>query len=403
MIKKLLLLFILILPFNAFASIEETNLPVRVYVFSSEICPHCMALEETLTELKNDYPHLEIYNYEVTKNRKNAEYLYEARKLLNVQSSGVPFYVIGTKTFIGFSKKAGKINLIDTISVYEKADNYYDPVGELLEIVEASGTQTFEDLLNNDDNESVLIDVPFMGPVDVKTLSLPLLAIFIGAIDGFNPCALWVLLFLISFMLSINNRKRMFILGFAFIFTSALVYALFMVAWLNISILMTSIIWLRLLIALVALAGGVVNLRSYLKSKDDGCNVVNQTKRSKIIERIKEVVLKKHFILAILGIMVLAISVNFIEMACSAGLPLIFTNILALNNLNTISYAFYIGLYLLFFIIDDLIIFMVAMFTLKLKGASTKYVKYSHLIGGILMILIGLLLIFKPEWLAFNF
>ena len=92
-----------------------------------------------------------------------------------------------------------------------------------------------------------------------------------------------------------------------------------------------------------------------------------------------------------------------IELACSSGLPLIFTQILAINNLNSLQYLLYILIYVLFFLIDDIVIFAIAMKTLKLTGISTKYNKLSHLIGGILMLLIGILMIFKPEWLMFNF
>ena len=117
---------------------------------------------------------------------------------------------------------------------------------------------------------------------------------------------------------------------------------------------------------------------------------------------IKKVVSNHSFILSILGIIALAFSVNVIELACSAGIPLIFTQILALNNLSMVSYIFYMLIYILFFLIDDLIVFIVAMVTLNVTGISTKYTKYSHLIGGIVMVLIALLMIFKPDWLMLN-
>ena len=104
-----------------------------------------------------------------------------------------------------------------------------------------------------------------------------------------------------------------------------------------------------------------------------------------------------------IGIIALAFSVNLIELACSAGLPVLFTQILAMNNLSTVATALYFFLYLLFFMIDDLIVFIIAMITFKVTGISNKYSKYSHLIGGIIMVIIGLLMAFKTEWLMFNF
>ena len=104
-----------------------------------------------------------------------------------------------------------------------------------------------------------------------------------------------------------------------------------------------------------------------------------------------------------LGIITLAISVNIVELACSAGLPLLFTQVLALNNLEPYQSTIYMLIYIFFFLLDDLIVFMIAMFTLKVTGITTKYTKYTHLIGGIIMLIIGLLMMFKPEWLMFNF
>ena len=188
--------------------------------------------------------------------------------------------------------------------------------------------------------------------------------------------------------------------------TSALVYVLFMFTWLKAASALIEKSWLRYLISLVALVGAFINLKSFYKSvtkKDSGCEVVNDTKRKRIIKYIKKFTSEKHFILALLGIMGLAVSVNIIELACSAGLPLMFTQILALNNLTTMQTILYVSLYILFFLIDDIVVFVIAMLTLQLTGISTKYTKYSHLIGGIIMLIIGLLMILKPSWLMFNF
>ena len=206
-------------------------------------------------------------------------------------------------------------------------------------------------------------------------------------------------------LLGTKDRKKMWILGLTFLFTSAFIYLLFMVAWLNVAIKMNTVIWLRITIAIIAIIAAFINLKSFYKGlkKDTGCEVVDSKKRKNIIEKIKKFTLEKSLILGLLGVMTLAVSVNFIELACSAGLPLLFTQILALNNLSKLSYMIYILIYIFFFLIDDIIVFVIAMFTLKITGISNKYSKYSHLIGGIIMLLIGLLMIIKPEWLMLNF
>ncbi|MFA6778054.1 MAG: hypothetical protein WCR80_06455 [Bacilli bacterium] len=240
-----------------------------------------------------------------------------------------------------------------------------------------------------------------MGKIKTENLSLPIIAILMGVLDGFNPCAMWILLFLISILIGMNDRKKMWILGLTFVATSALMYSLFMIAWLNLALFMGSLSWIRILVAGVAIIGGIINLKSGL-NKDSGCRVVNDKKREKIFSRVKRLTSEKTFLLALGGIILLAISVNLIELLCSAGLPVVFTQILALNELSSIDHYLYILLYIIFFMIDDMIVFIIAMLTLKLTGISTKYGKISHLIGGILMIIIGLLLIFNPGLLMFN-
>ena len=95
--------------------------------------------------------------------------------------------------------------------------------------------------------------------------------------------------------------------------------------------------------------------------------------------------------------------VNFIELACSAGLPVLFSQILAINDVSSAQELIYVLIYVLFFLLDDLIIFAIATFSLKAIGISNKFAKYSHLIGGILMLIIGILLLFFPNIIMFNF
>ncbi len=247
--------------------------------------------------------------------------------------------------------------------------------------------------------------VPVLGEINSKTVSLPIFSAVIGAVDGFNPCAMWILIFLITMLFGMKDRKKMWILGITFIATSGLVYLLFMLSWLNLAIFLTKVRLLRLLISIFAIIFGMVNIYKYIKetNQEVGCDVTKEKHKGKIIKWIKKITNEKKFIIAVLGIMVLAILVNILELLCSLGLPVVFTQVLALNNLNAVQYGFYLGLYILFFLLDDILIFAIAMKTLTIKGISNKYTKYSHLIGGIIMLAIGLLMVLKPEWLMFNF
>ena len=367
-----------------------------IHLFYSELCSTCEEEIEFLEEYKKEAD-INIIYYETTRNKENDQLLSDVRKALNNNDKTVPYTVIGTTGITGFNETVK--NQIK--SAYE----YY--TYEFVDIV---------DVIQNDlDVEYEIIppegqyNLPILGNVNPEDVSLPLVAIIIGFIDGFNPCAMWVLLFLLSIIVTMKDRKKMWIIGLTFLTTSALVYLAFMLAWLQIAITLSEIVWVRFIIALIALLGGAINLTSYYKErkKDNGCVVVDKGQRKSISKRIHKIVKqidnKKTFYLAILGVMGLAVSVNLIELACSSGLPLIFTQILAINDLTNLQYLLYILIYILFFLIDDIVIFAIAMKTLKLTGISTKYNKLSHLIGGILMLLIGILMIFKPEWLMFNF
>lgn len=390
-IKFLILTILLLLPISISAK-EKVNL----YLFHSETCMHCQTEIEYLNKLKEEYDNLKIHLYEVDSHKDNAEKMIKVKEKLKIDSPNVPFTVIGNYYYIGFSDGIGD-GIKELIEKYSE-EKETDMVKPILEDKEVPNIK----MLNGE-----IKTINFLGKeINPGTLSLPVLSIILGTIDGFNPCAMWVLIFLISMLFNMKDRKKMWCLGITFLVTSAVVYLLFMFAWLGITTkLLTSVSWFKILIGLVALIGAFINLRSFYRSikNGTGCEVVDNKKRKNIMTKIKKITTEKSFILALIGVMILAASVNVIELACSAGIPVLFANILALNNLTNLQISLYVLIYIFFFLIDDIIVFGVAMLTLNIKAISTRYTKYSHLIGGIIMLIIGLLMLFKPSWLMFNF
>ena len=387
------ILFLFLFTFSInIASAREVNL----YLFHSSTCPHCKEERTYLKQLENKYDYLNVLEYEV---HDYISVTTKVRDELKIKESYVPITIVGSDYIIGFSTST-KSEIEALIKKYH--DNDLCDAVDL--IIKGKNIDNCVKKNNNIKIENTFKNLPILGKVDVKKVSLPLISIIIGLVDGFNPCAMWVLLFLITMLINMKNRKRMWILGFTFIISSALVYLMFMLAYLQIASTLVQT-WFKYLIALVAFVGGIINLNAYFKTrkKDTGCTVTNIDKRRKIIFRIKRILTEKSFVLAFLGIIFLAFSVNLIELACSAGLPVLFTQIIALNNLSVFDTAIYFFLYLLFFMIDDIIVFIIAMITFKVTGISNKYSKYSHLIGGIIMVIIGILMAFKTEWLMFNF
>ena len=369
LLSRLTFIFIF---FFAVSSVHAQDSLPQIDFFWGEGCPHCAQEKIYLDQLQQLYPHLVVNSYEIHDPASN-RLLKETGQKLKADVSGIPFTVIGDDFFVGF--------LSD------------DTTGQ--KIKRSLGLQ-----------ENVLaansLNLPLVGTIDPQNFSLPVLTFIIALLDGFNPCAMWTLMFLISLLLGLKDRRRMWILGVAFIASSAFVYFLFLSAWLNLFLFIGFISWVKIIIALVALASGSYYLKDFFTNKTGACKVTGGQKKQKVFAYLKAITQKKQFILALLGIIILAFVVNLVELVCSAGLPAIYTQILALSNLPSWQYYLYLLFYILIFMLDDLVIFFIAMTTLKAVGLDSKYSRYSHLIGGVLMILIGLLLIFKPEFLMFS-
>lgn len=403
---KILFLVICLFSFcNVVNAVSKKNL-VNIYLFHSYTCKHCKEEIKLLDELEKEYDNIKVYKYEVNEN-ENGELLKNISEIMGSKVTGTPYTIIGNKVFSGYDYENSKGRFKGAIEYYSKY-GYEDKVGEYISSIPLPSYEVKDTDPDVDEYISNYISykvkLPLIGEVKLKNLTLPLITVVIGLADGFNPCAMWVLLFLISMLIGMKDKKRMWILGSTFLLTSALIYLIFMMSWLNLANLLISVVWVRVIIAVVSLVGGFINLRGYIKHrKVSGCDVVDDKKRNRIITRIKKFTTEKNFWLAILGVIVLAISVNVVELACSAGLPVMFIEILSLNNLTAIEEIIYIVLYMLFFLLDDFVVFVIAMTTLSLTGVSSKYGNLSKLIGGILMLFIGLLLMFKPEWIMFNF
>lgn len=403
-IAKLIFIIISIIFISTNVNAKETD-NLTLYVFKGDGCPHCKAEMDYLDTIKDKYTNLEVKEYEVWYDDDNASLLTKVESYFNIKRSGVPTTIIGNTVIQGYQNESSTGKKIErAINFYEEND-YKDIVKEIKDGTATKNTKKSDKFQEEETklDKETSVKAPIVGNVNLKDVSLLTSAIILGLIDGFNPCAMWILLFLISALIGMKDRKRMWTLGLTFLITSGLVYMLIMLSWISIAVKITTIVWIRNIIAIIALIGAILNLKSFIKSKNSGCEIVDSKKRKNIFSKIKKFTSEKSFILAFFGIIGLAISVNLVELACSAGLPLIFTELLAINNVSGFIKFIYIGIYIIFFLIDDIIVFTISMYTMKATGISTKYGKYSHLIGGLIMLLIGLLLIIKPEWLMFQF
>ncbi len=384
-----ILILILCIPFTVFAlnkdykdivkdyyNLDETE-NINIYLFYSKTCKHCHEEEEYLNDLKEKYQDkINIYKYEVTENIQNKKIMQELKNTFDIANNGVPFTVIGENYILGFNETY-KEEFITIINKYlsDNTDN------------------------TNKNKTTENYNIPIIG----KTNSVILIAIILGFIDGFNPCAMWILLLLINMCISIKDKKKMITVCLTFIITSGLIYFLSMIG-LGLIIDLTTITYIRNVIAVLAIILGIYNLLTFIKERNKtGCHIVKNEKRKNIISKINNILKHNNILLLIGGAFLLATSVNIIEMACSLGFPTIFLEILTINKIKGLLKILYLLIYIFFYLIDDLIVFIISIKAFSAKGISTKYNKYVHLIGGIIMIILGLLLILKPEWIMLNF
>lgn len=370
--------------------------PIPVYLFTREGCPHCAAEKTFLKGQQAKGLKIDLKEFEVIKNQKNADLLKEVAKSLKVQVSGVPFTVVGNRAMIGYGTDEDSGAILMKMIKQQALEPRPDIVGSIL-----SGNK----ILSSETGEAVkTISLPFFGRVDARNFSLPILTIAVGALDSLNPCAMWVLLFLIGVMFKVQSRSRQWLLGWVFLGASAGAYFLFLSAWLNIYMFLSVLNWIRYGIGFIAIIVGIMGLKDFWDSRDGGCEIAeNETRRKLIVSKIKLYAQNKSFFVALVGLAVVGAGVNLIELLCSAGLPAVYVPILVSAKLPALSYYSYLLLYVFFYILPQLLVFLAAMFTMKQVAVSSRVTRWFGLASGILMLVLGLLMAFKPEWLTFSF
>ncbi len=395
--KKNIILVLLIslftLTLSAFPQVKaEEATEIDIYVFTKQGCSKCEELKKFLKTLEDDY---NVHYYDKDE-EENKDLLNKMKEVFVTEgtSFGWPFTIIGGKHFIGFSSSI-RSSMLSYLTFFTE-DNYKEkfPYYDIVKMYQ-NGEEIKEEYLIDDKYE-----IPILGEIDAKKTNLILLSVILGFLDGINPCGMWVLLFILSLLIPTNDKKKIWILGGTFILVSGILYLVLMMAWINIVDVFKSSL-LLMITGIFALGFGGFNIYKFIQSKikkEDGCDVTSANQKRKLSKRIKEFIQKDNIWIAILGIAGVTIIVNLIEVACSAGWPAIYSNILVANRLTQGERLIYTLIYVLFFLIDDIIVFLIAIFSLRIKAFSNILTKYSHLIGGILMLIFGILMVFFPEF-----
>lgn len=383
---------------------------VDVYLFWAIGCPHCEREIAFLRRVEAEEPRVRVHYLEVSRDAANRRAFKAVAERLALEELAVPLTLVGDAPMAGYATDETSGAELRRRIAYCLASGCPDTVAPTLHSLAAGHGQAEAPRVNTQAPDAraapraipPTILIPLLGEVRTSDLSLPVLTLVLGALDGFNPCAMWVLVFLIGLLVGMQDRVRMWVLGTAFIAGSAAVYFLFMAAWLNFLLFVGSVVWVRAAVALVALAGGFYYLREYFQNPDAACKVTAPQARKRVFDSLRRLATESRFWLALLGIVALAFAVNLVELLCSAGIPAVYTQVLALSRIPAWQYYAYLALYILVFMLDDLFVFVVAMKTLQITGMTTRYSRFSHLAGGVVLLTIGALLLLRPEWLMFG-
>ena len=272
------------------SEVQTTPLPNQTVIldlYYGEGCPHCRDAKTFLESIKETYPNVEVRTFEVYHNLDNQLKMQEEAARLSTEARGVPFMVIGDTFISGFQSEETTGAYI--ISLIENQPTTHN-----------QGTETVKE--NVDENKKSQettqpsIEVPFIGEVTSDSFSLPVFTTLIAVIDGFNPCAMWTLLFLISLLLGMKDKKRMWLLGTVFIVTSAAVYFLFLSAWLSFFSFFGYLRWLQLAIGALALGSGAYYLKDFLTNKEGACKVTGSERRQHVFAQLKAFTQKNNWL-----------------------------------------------------------------------------------------------------------
>jgi glutaredoxin len=350
----------------------------ELQVFVRPGCPHCEEAKRFLPELRRRRPDLHIRVRDIYQDPQALRELTELAERFGLQPIGVPAFYLRGKLIVGFLSGG--------------------TTGKTLESLLDQPTSNAEQLSPNRPPDT--IDAPLLGQLSVRELGLPLFTIVLGLVDGFNPCAMWVLLFLLSMLIHLQDRAKMFLIGGVFVTVSGLVYFAFMAAWLNLFFLIGMSRMTQMLLGGVALLVGGLNLKDFLAFGSGLSIGIPESAKPGVYRQVRRIIRAENLRGALAAVMVLAILVNTVELLCTAGLPAIYTQVLTTYSLPGWAYYGYLALYNLAYVADDSLMLAVAVVTLSRRKLQESGGRWLKLLSAVVMLALGLVLLLKPDWLG---
>lgn len=371
------------------------NVQVHLYFFWSETCPHCQAAYPFVTALPNRYPWLKLHALEVSRSDENAQRYVNMAAAVGEEARYVPAFFFGGKMMTGYdgADTTGRqlVTALDTYRAaaqarYGAAHPAAPPLSEpATAVAPAASIET--------------ITLPGLGAVNLTTLSRPVFTVTIALLDAFNPCAFFVLMFLLSLMVHARSRARMLLIGGVFVLFSGLIYFIFMAAWLNVFLWVGELRLITLAAGLLAVGMALINIKDFFWFKRGVSLTLSEPAQSSLHQRMRTLVNAGSLPAMLASTVLLAVAANSYELLCTSGFPLIYTRTLTLSHLPQATYYGYLALYNGIYILPLLVIvtlFMIKFGARKLSEIEGRRLK---LLSGTMMLLLGGLLLVAPAQL----
>ena len=412
--------------------------PVYIYLFWGDGCSHCAKAKPYLESLPTKYPSVVFTEFEVYYNEDNQELFSNMAGVYGLEYLAVPTIFIGPYYLQGYSEELNED--IETTVAYCLQNGCADAIelmyNAAIEITPAATippestyttspiteTPLFEPQLTatpniistpvpvetvNEDTETPesikqdnFLDIPLLGNVDLELQSITLSTVLIAFVDGFNPCSLWVLSILLALTLHTGSRKKVFAIGLIFLTVTAAIYALFIAGLFSVLKIASFLGWIQILVALIALFFALVNIKDYFWYKEGISFTIAEDKKSGIFNRIRAVINASQSLWGLISATVmLAAGVSLVEFSCTAGFPVLWTNLLTAQNVSGATFVLLLLLYMLIYQLDELIIFSSAVISLKASRLEEKHGRLLKLISGMLMLTLSVVMFVDPALL----
>ncbi len=366
----LVLLIFLTGPLGASAAADEPVIEENVLYYFWGLCPICSKPEDHVG-LFDNYP-VEVIIYEVFHDEAGRNKYDQISEELGITVMGFPTLVYNDRYWLGFSETTQ---------------------AEIITAIEASLEQ------REVESESSIIRLPSVGEVDLQAAPILLTTVLIAFLDGFNPCSLFVLTFLLAIIIHSASRKKIFLIGFTFLLVTSAVYGLFMLGILNIMVFATRLFWIRNIIAALVIVVGLFGIKDFLVAKEGLTFSIPEKHKSKFYKQVRRIFYTDSVLPMIGATAVMGVGIALVELPCTAGFPFIWSTIIAGMDLSANYFALLFAIYLLIYLLDEIVIFLVAVIKMRSTKMTEEQGRTLKLVAGTLMLVLGLILLVRPEYM----